>query len=155
MLPAPSVDQIYDDPGYGIRREDDALFSNPTIPGWEPDTPLSLALSATLALIPHPDDPDPTGDESVKLRREQARGLAQAAYSAIESESELAESNENPHEALSVQKEAAPRQAFHSQCPVRNESIIALLLLSTFGMLYSLLAIASTFFDLQSLDISC
>jgi len=117
-----------------VRRHEDSLFSSSRAPEWEPDTPLSLAISATLALIPHPEDPNPTGEESVKIRREQAKGLAQAAYSAIESESELDESNENPQEALCAEKEAVLRQPFHPRCPVRNENIIALLLLSTFGM---------------------
>ena len=133
VLPAPTADQVYDDPDYGVRQEGDAFFSSPKAPEWEPDTPLTLALSATLSLIPHPEDPDPPGDGSVRLRREQAKCFAQAAFIAIENESELAESNENPREALSLEKETASREAFHPQCPLRNESVIALLLLSTFG----------------------
>lgn len=138
VLPPPSAEQIYDHPEYGSRLHEDALYSSSKVSDWEPDTPLSLALSATLSLIPHPDDPDPRGDESVKIRRDQAKGLAQAAYSAIESEAELVESNENPQDALSSEKEATLRQPFHPRCPVRNENIIALLLLSTFGMFPSI-----------------
>ena len=117
---------------------------------------MSLALSATLALIPHPDDPNPAGEESVKIRREQAKGLAQAAYSAIESESELDESNENPQEALSVEKAAIPRQPFHPCCPVRNENIIALLLLSTFGTFsFCLMPVGSREICLLAMYLAC
>jgi len=116
----------------GIRRNPDGIFSSQKDPEFEPSTPLSLAISASLALIPHPDDPDPTGTHSVHQRREQAQALAQSAFESIEIESELPESTSQPGEALSSDPMPLERIPFHPRNPVENESIIALLLLSTY-----------------------
>ena len=121
-----------DNPELGIRRTPDAIFSIQNDPDFEPSTPLSLAISASLALIPHPDDPDPSGLHSVLQRREQAQALAQSAFESIEFESELPDSNSQPGEALSIDQNSLDRQPFHIQNPLENESIIALLLLSTY-----------------------
>lgn len=133
VLPPPVPHQIVDDPDFGIRYDRDAIFTSIQKPDFEPDSPLSLALSASLALIPHPDDPEPTSAESVKLRREQGKAFAQVAFETIEKESELVESNDNPADALSSEPISNPRQPFHLHNPVENENVIALLLLSTFG----------------------
>jgi hypothetical protein len=121
-----------DNPEIGIRSAPDAIFSSQTSPGFEPSTPLSLAISAILALIPHPDDPNPTESESVHLRRVQAQALAQSAYEGIEIESELPASITSPKEALSSESHPLTRNKFHSRMPLETESIVALLLLSTY-----------------------
>lgn len=123
---------MIDNPDYSIRRAPDAIFSSRTNPDFEPSTPLSLAISASLALIPHPDDPNPSAKEAVLLRREQAQAFAQSAFDSIEIESELIESGIEPGEALSTEPTPLARMPFHPQLPLENESIIALLMLSTY-----------------------
>ncbi|EPE30812.1 hypothetical protein GLAREA_03779 [Glarea lozoyensis ATCC 20868] len=131
LLP-PEPQQVYDDPDLGTRNGPDAVFHSRSNPCFEPTTPLSLAISATLALIPHPDDPDPSGQDSIYLRRDQAQAFAQAAFESIEIESELIDSMIQPSEALSSTPNLPNREPFHPQCPLENESIIALLLLSSY-----------------------
>ena len=131
LLP-PEPHQIYDSPGPGTRWGTDSLFRNTNAPDFAPSTPLSLAISATLALIPHPDDPDPSGMDSTYLRRDQAQAFAQSAYESIELEFELVDSIIQPSEALSSTSSSRHRTPFHPQAPAENESIIALLLLSTY-----------------------
>ena len=133
ILPPPDLHQVVDDVDFGFRREPEDVYTSARSPEFEPSTPLSLAISATLALIPHPDDPNPA--ETVRTRREQAKAFAQCAFEQIEMESEIFESNDNPAEALSSEPSTINRQPFHPQNPVENESIIALVLLSTFGKL--------------------
>lgn len=132
ILPAPERHQVMDNPELGTRRGPDAIFGSQSAPEFEPSTPLSLAISATVALIPHPDDPDPSGSDSVHLRREQAQALARLAFESIEVESEIPDSVDQPGEALSNDPNPLDRTPFHPQNPLENESIIALLLLSTY-----------------------
>lgn len=129
-MPPPTSHQVLDNPEIGIRSATDAIFNSPTKPDFEPSSPLSLAISATLALIPHPNDPDPSGVDSTMLRREQSQAFAQSALESIEIESEMLDSILQPSEALSSEPQASSRKLFHPQCPVDNESILALLLLS-------------------------
>lgn len=116
----------------GVRRDADGIFGSQNNPEFEPSSPLSLAISASLALIPHPDDPDPESTASVKQRREQAQALAQSAFESIEIESELPDSSTQPGEALSSDPNPPNRNTFHPKNPIENESIVALLLLSTY-----------------------
>lgn len=116
----------------GIRRAPDSIFASRKAPDFEPSSPIGLAISATLALIPHPDDIDPAGSDSLHLRREQAQAFAQSAFESIEIESELVESEMQPGDALSSDPAPLTRKQFHPQNPLENESIIALLLLSTY-----------------------
>jgi len=132
VLPPPELQQVVDNPELGFRRAPDAIYGSRRFPDFEPSTPLSLAISASLALIPHPDDPDPTSTDSVHLRREQAQAFAQSAFESIEIESELPDSTNQPGEALSSDPNPIDRNPFHPQNPVETESIIALLLLSTY-----------------------
>ncbi|CAG8981037.1 hypothetical protein HYALB_00008191 [Hymenoscyphus albidus] len=132
VLPPPEAHQVFDNPELGTRREPDAFFSSQSCPNFEPSTPISLAISATLTLIPHPGDPDPSGTNSVLLRREQAQAFAQSAFESIEIESELIDSTTQPSEALSSEPNPLNRTSFHPQNPIENESIIALLLLSSY-----------------------
>ncbi|KAI9731489.1 MAG: hypothetical protein M1834_004609 [Cirrosporium novae-zelandiae] len=97
-------------------------------------SPLSLAISAILALIPHPADQDYSKPESVQLRRAYAQSFAQYALNSIEIESEMTESNINPAKALS---DGSPtgldcRTPFHSRTPIILEPIITLCILSVY-----------------------
>ena len=131
VLPAPGPNQVADDVDYGFKREPEDVYTSAAVPDFEPSTPLSLAISASLALIPHPDDLNPS--ETVRKRREQAKAFAQCAFARIEMESEIFESNENPSEALTTEQLPPDRPPFHPENPIENETVIALILLSTFG----------------------
>ncbi len=121
-----------DKPEVGIRRAPDSIITSRAAPDFEPYSPISLAISATLALIPHPDDPDPSGINSVQLRRNQAQAFAQTAFESIEIESELLDSVLDPGSALSNESSTPSRTPFHPGVPIENETIVALLLLSTY-----------------------
>lgn len=97
-----------------------------------PASPIALAISATLALIPHPNDLNPDSMESVLLRRDQAHSFALLALESLETESELLYSTIRPSEALSQGPSLLLRKPFHPNCPVENESVIALLILGTY-----------------------
>ncbi|KAK2792001.1 hypothetical protein FQN52_004107 [Onygenales sp. PD_12] len=97
-----------------------------------PVSPVSLAISAVLALIPHPKDSEPTSPKSVLLRREYAERFSRVALESIEAESEFAESSANPSQAL-LNKAAIPnRLPIHPHTPVELECILALLILSAY-----------------------
>jgi hypothetical protein len=132
LPPPPEAHQVTDNPEFGFRPAPDAIFCSQTSPDFEPSTPLTLAISALLALIPHPDDVDPSAIDSVHLRREQAQAFAQSAFESIEIESELPDSTTSPGDALSSDPTPFDRNQFHALVPLETESIIALLLLSTY-----------------------
>ncbi|CAG7970878.1 unnamed protein product [Penicillium salamii] len=98
---------------------------------YRPASPLSLALSAILALIPHPDDPAPLSENSVTQRRAYAQKLATLASAKVESDCDL-ESSSELGEALSTQRCAISRTAFHEYTPVDLESLLSLLVLSIY-----------------------
>lgn len=132
VLPPPEPHQLVDNVQAGPRRSADAIFNGIKSSDFEPSSPLSLAISANLALIPHPDDPDPTSQESVLMRRAQAQAFSQSALESIEIESELVSSTIDPGEALSSGPNAITRKPFHPQVRLENESVVAYLLLSTY-----------------------
>ncbi|KAG0646570.1 Xylanolytic transcriptional activator xlnR [Hyphodiscus hymeniophilus] len=132
ILPPPNTDKVFDSPEVGFRDANDAIFGSHLAPDFEPSTPLSFAISATLALIPHPSDPNSSSPESTLLRREQSQAFAQSAIESIEIETELIDSSIRPGDALSNGPAVVTRQRFHQKAPVENESILALLMLSTY-----------------------
>lgn len=132
VLPPPAPHQVTDNPDSGTRQSPDAIFTSHRAPDFEPSSAISLAISASLALIPHPNDLNSFDPESVLLRRVQAQAFAQSAFESIEIESELLESSNQPGEALSVEPSPPARKPFHPEVPIEIESIIALLLLSTY-----------------------
>ncbi|KAJ5424026.1 Transcription factor [Penicillium cf. griseofulvum] len=99
---------------------------------YRPRSPLSLALSAILALIPHPSDLEPSSAASVLQRRTYSHAFAQLANSTIEAECDLDLSSTDPGQALSAARPFVGRERFHSQAPVDNESLLALLVLSVY-----------------------
>ncbi|KAI4866242.1 hypothetical protein F4820DRAFT_263003 [Hypoxylon rubiginosum] len=98
----------------------------------EPSSAISLAVSAILALIPCPQDPNPLEPESVRWRRTYSQFLAKAALESIETETERPESSVEPPKALDDSDDEVFREKFHSQVPLELESIIALDLLSVY-----------------------
>lgn len=99
---------------------------------YRPRSPLSLAISAILALIPHPGDQNPSSAGSVLLRRQYAHAFAQLANASVEEDAELADSVTDPSRALYNAKPAVHREPFHSQTPVELEGLLALLILSIY-----------------------
>ena len=99
---------------------------------FQPSNPLGLAIAALLALIPHPDEKDPSRAEYVKLRRDYAHSYAQSALEAVEVDSELLSSSNDPSSALSDGVPRFDRDPFHSRVPVCLEGVLALDLLSVY-----------------------
>lgn len=99
---------------------------------YKPRSPLSLAVSAILSLIPHPNDPEPASANSVAQRRNYAHVFAQMAIDSIEEDSELHSSFTDPSQALSDERPSIDREPFHPRTPVELEDLLALLILSTY-----------------------
>ncbi|KZL82420.1 c6 zinc finger domain-containing protein [Colletotrichum incanum] len=99
---------------------------------YQPSTPLSLAISAILALIPCANDTNHLNKESVVFRRRYAQYLAQCAVESIEIESEIPDSSIEPPKALNESPDDFTRQQFHPGVPIELESIIALDILSVY-----------------------
>ncbi len=99
---------------------------------FEPSSPISLAISSILALIPHPEDAAPTNPHSVSMRRRQAQMFAEMAMESIEIESEVLVSATFPAHALSSSPSSFRREGFHVRCPIELESILAYLVLSIY-----------------------
>ncbi|KAG2163602.1 hypothetical protein JADG_003341 [Aureobasidium aubasidani] len=99
---------------------------------FEPRSPASLAISAILALIPHPEEGAPFSEESIKARREAAHHFAKRTIESIECDSEMPDSSISPAQALVNGHSHISRPAFHSRVPVELESVIALSILSVY-----------------------
>ncbi|KAF4246283.1 hypothetical protein CNMCM8980_008782 [Aspergillus fumigatiaffinis] len=93
-------------------------------PESRPSSPLSLAISALLVLIPHPNESDPLRAEYVKLRRGFAQSFARDALNAVELDSSLLNPSNNVI--------SADRAQFHTKVPLHLEGILALNLLSVY-----------------------
>lgn len=106
--------------------------------GFEPTSPISLAISAILALIPCPEDTHYHHHESKLFRRKYAQYFAQSAFETIENDEEIPESAVAPHRALSsggadaARRQQAFRRSFHPGVPVELESVVALAVLSVY-----------------------
>ena len=98
---------------------------------YRPKSPLSLAISAILALIPRPNDPTHSSTLSVLQRRAYANEFAKLANAAVEVDCELLASSTNPSQAL-LDRPCVHREPLHPQTPVELESILALLVLSIY-----------------------
>lgn len=108
------------------------LFQNRPKDVDEPSSPVALAISAILALIPCPVDANHLAEESVLFRRKYAQFLAQSVLESMEVESERPESAVEPHMALEDSDDEFARPQFHLNVPLELESIIALDLLSIY-----------------------
>ena len=96
-----------------------------------PQSPLSLAVSAILALIPHPEDPEPLSEKSVIQRRAYAHTFATLASLKAEADWDF-ESSCELSQPLPTQGPSIPRGRFHDHTPVELESLLALLVLSVY-----------------------
>ncbi|KAE8409788.1 hypothetical protein BDV37DRAFT_235105 [Aspergillus pseudonomiae] len=94
------------------------------LPYW-PTTSLSLALSAILSLIPPPQDPQPSGECHVWMRRAYARLYAQAALSSAEKEIDdlLSRNSATPY---------AEKDRLHIGLPLQLYPVLALVALSIY-----------------------
>ncbi|KAF4271444.1 hypothetical protein LV164_007151 [Aspergillus fumigatus] len=99
---------------------------------FRPSSPLSLAISAILVLIPHPGIKQPPSPEYTRLRRNVAHSFAQSALEAVEADLELLDSSSDPSRALSDGAPMISRQPFHPKVPVALEAVLALVLLSAY-----------------------
>ncbi|OQE27334.1 hypothetical protein PENSTE_c004G02083 [Penicillium steckii] len=99
---------------------------------YKPRSPLSMAMSAILALIPHPKDPEPTSPSSVLQRRTYSHAFAQLANSIIDSECDLELSSTDPGQALSAARPSVDREKLHPRTPEDLETLLALLVLSVY-----------------------
>lgn len=99
---------------------------------YEPTSPITLAISAILALIPCPEDSNYQSHDSQLYRRKYAQYFAQSAFETIESDEEIPDSAIEPPKALSEDHQHNFRRPFHPQVPVELETIIALDILSVY-----------------------
>ncbi|KAI5306454.1 hypothetical protein KEM56_000844 [Ascosphaera pollenicola] len=99
---------------------------------YEPKSPASLAISAILALLPHPRDPNPFSAESIQLRKGYSNHFARAAIDRVEQDHEIEESDANPAGALQQQFSSPKRPPLHPFLPVELEVLIALMILSVY-----------------------
>lgn len=114
---------------------------------WAPDSshdpissdssPIGLAISTILSLVPLAEDQYYTQESSTTTRRHYSQLLAKRTIDAIESDSELPDSSFSPAKALLHDRSSLPRKAFHPQVPIELESIIALCILSVYEVIYS------------------
>ena len=100
--------------------------------GFQPSSPLTLAISAILALIPLQEDTGYQTAQARSLRRDQAQTFAQKAMESIELESDLSTSDSTPAEALSSNPLPPTRTRLHPTTPVELESLLAYLVLSIY-----------------------
>ncbi|KAL5341553.1 hypothetical protein BJX70DRAFT_40428 [Aspergillus crustosus] len=128
ILPPRVAPASVDSPLDGIGSYTESPSDEPVI-AYKPRSPLSLAISAVLALIPHPDDLEPSTNSSVLRRRTYAHAFTQMANSSIESDCELHASPTNPFDS---NRPVIGRGSFHPQTPAELESLLALLVLSVY-----------------------
>ncbi|KAE8146824.1 C6 zinc finger domain protein [Aspergillus avenaceus] len=131
ILPPRATSASQDRPLDAVGSYSDAPAEEPIIL-YKPRSPLSLALSAILALVPHPNDMEPTSAASVIRRRTYAHTFAQMANASIEMDCELNASSTDPSQALSSERPFINRESLHPHAPVELECVLALLILSVY-----------------------
>ncbi|PYI27035.1 C6 zinc finger domain protein [Aspergillus indologenus CBS 114.80] len=131
ILPPRFAPRVPDRPLDGVGSFTESPSEEPVIP-YRPQSSLSCAISAILALVPHPNDIEPSSPASVVRRRTYAQMFAQMANLSIETDCELQASTTDPALALSTDRPLIDRAPFHPQAPVELESILALLVLSVY-----------------------
>lgn len=94
-----------------------------------PTSPLSLALSAILTLIPLPQETRCTLTACVAFRKSLAQRFAHAALQRIDADSEFLDfiSDRRVDSVTAAEQLSVNRDPFHPQAPVELESILALL----------------------------
>jgi hypothetical protein len=107
-------------------------FPESSEPTFESLSPTSLAISAILALIPHPEDSAPFEQHSIIARRETSHLFAKRTLECIETDSELPSSSVSPAQALLDEHSHISRPCFHPCVPIELEAVIALSILSVY-----------------------
>lgn len=97
----------------------------------ESSSPLRLAISAVLALIPLASVTNPSRPSHVALRRKTAHQLAQRSLALIEDETDMPQ-DLSPSSALAHNMTAPHRQPLHPQVPIEIESVLSLCLLAIY-----------------------
>ena len=94
-----------------------------------PSSPLRLAISAVLALIPHPSVINPSRPSHVALRRKHAHQIVQRCLAMIEDETDIPDS---PSTALAYGTTVPQRQHLHPEVPIELEGVLSLCLLAIY-----------------------
>ncbi len=115
-----------------IEIDNPTTWSNANTPLNLSDSPLSLAISAVLALVPLPDQRQWDPAQSTSARKSLANSFAQAALHQIEVDYELINPSAANDWGAVDDRLALVRTAFHPQTPVDLESLLALLILSNY-----------------------
>ncbi|PGH19464.1 hypothetical protein AJ80_03965 [Polytolypa hystricis UAMH7299] len=131
IFPPPHAHIALDKPLDVLCKHSDLTSAELPLP-YVPTSPVSLAISAVLALVPHPKDRISSSAESFLLRRSYAQRFARAALESAEEDSELAESSANPSQALQNESTTPNRSPLHPHTPVELEAILATLILSVY-----------------------
>lgn len=97
----------------------------------ESTSPLKLAISAVLALIPLESVTNPSRPSHVALRRKTAHHFAQRSLSLMEDETDMPQ-DLSPSSALAHSMTAPQRQLLHPQVPIELESVLSLCLLAIY-----------------------
>lgn len=124
ILPPVKSSQPKDNPHLWYTKSSETAF--------ESSSPAALAISAILALIPHPEEPAAFSQESIAARRETAHHFAKRTLECIELDSEIPNSSISPAQALIDEHSCISRPAFHSSVPLELEAVIALSILSVY-----------------------
>lgn len=124
IFPPAISGQPKDNPHLWYPKASESAFESPS--------PAALAISAVLALIPHPEDPAPFSPESITARREAAHLFAKCSFDCIENDLEIPNSSISPAQALLDGQSCISRPAFHPCVPLELESVIALNILSVY-----------------------
>jgi hypothetical protein len=94
-------------------------------------SPLRLAISAILALIPPPSVMNPSRPSYIASRRKHAQHLAQRCLTMIEDETDMPQ-DLSPSTALAYSTAAPQRQPFHPHLPIELEGVLSLCLLAIY-----------------------
>jgi hypothetical protein len=94
-------------------------------------SPLRLAISAILTLIPLPSVTNPSRPSHIASRRKHAQQLAQRCLTMIEDETDLPQ-DLSPSTALAYSTTAPQRQPLHPHVPIELEGVLSLCLLSIY-----------------------
>jgi hypothetical protein len=94
-------------------------------------SPLRLAISAILALIPLPLVMNPSRPSHIALRRKHAQQLAQRCLTMIEDETDMPH-DLSPSTALAYSNTAPQRQPLHPRVPIELEGVLSLCLLAIY-----------------------
>jgi hypothetical protein len=124
ILPPAQSSQPKDNPHLWFPKSSEPTFNSLS--------PTALAISAIMALIPHPEDPAPFKQESIIARRETSHLFAKRTLECIETDSELPSSSVSPAQALLHEHLHISRPCFHPCVPIELETVVALSILSVY-----------------------